>query len=117
MIENSEDFYLNKDEPVKSCLLALRQIIMDQSIHMTETRKYGMPCFCYKKKIICYLWTEKKTGEPYILMADGQKLDHPALESGDRSRMKILRVNPKMDFPIEIINKILVDAIALNLKS
>lgn len=117
MVENTEDFYLKKDEPVKGCLLALRKIILEQHIHMTETRKYGMPCFCYKKKIICYLWTDKKTGDPYILIADGQKMEHPALESGDRSRMKILRVNPKEDFRIEIINSVLRDAVVLHLES
>lgn len=117
MSANPEDFYLNNEEPVKGCLLALRQIILEQNELMTETRKYGMPCFCYNKKIICYLWTDKKTGEPYILIADGQKLDHPELESGDRSRMKILRVNPKEDFPIEIINSVLKDAVVLHLES
>lgn len=114
MTENQEDFYLNKEEPAKGCLLALRKIILGQDIHMTETLKYGMPCFCYKKKIICYLWTDKKTGEPYILMADGQKINHPELETGSRSRMKILRVNPEMDIQIETIDKILRDAILLH---
>jgi len=23
-------------------------------------------CFCYKKKMFCYLWTDKKTDEPYL---------------------------------------------------
>jgi hypothetical protein len=116
MSENPEDFYLNKEEPVKGCLFALRQIILEQNTHMTETRKYGMPCFCYQKKIICYLWTDKKTGEPYILIADGQKIDHPALETGDRSRMKILRVNPAIDIQIETIDSILRDAITQHFK-
>jgi hypothetical protein len=114
MSENSEDFYLSKEEPVKGCLLALQRIIIAQNGHMIETRKYGMPCFCYKKKIICYLWTDKNTGEPYILLADGQKLEHPALETGNRSRMKILRVNPEMDIPIEMLRDILQDAISFH---
>ncbi len=113
MVENTEDFYLNKEEPVKGCLLALRKIILEQDSFMTETLKYGMPCFCYKKKIICYLWTDKKTGEPYILIADGQKVDHPALETGSRSRMKILKVNPELDIPIETIKNILQTALRI----
>lgn len=114
MVDNTEDFYLKNEEPVKGCLLALRKIILDQDIYMTETLKYGMPCFCYKKKIICYLWTDKKTGDPYILMADGQKMDHPALETGNRSRMKILKVNPELDIPIETIKNVLQAALRIS---
>ncbi|WP_366183764.1 DUF1801 domain-containing protein [Flavobacterium ovatum] len=106
-------YYLNKEEPNKSCLLALRTIILKQDNNITETRKYGMPCFCYKKKMFCYLWTDKKTDEPYILMVEGKYLDHPQLEQGDRSRMKILRVNPNADLDLKTIEDVL--QIALNL--
>jgi hypothetical protein len=71
MIRETDAFYLNQEEPNKSCLLALRTIILDQDKQITETRKYGMPCFCYKGKMFCYLWTDKKTDEPYILMVEG----------------------------------------------
>jgi hypothetical protein len=73
-----------------------------------------MPCFCYGSKIICYLWTDKKTGEPYILFADGKQLDFSELESGDRSRMKILRVDSGNDLPISIIRKIIISALELH---
>ena len=65
MIREIDNYYLNKEEPNKSCLLALRGIILDQDTNVTETQKWGMPCFCYKKKMFCYLWTDKKTDEPY----------------------------------------------------
>lgn len=55
MIEQLHDYYLNKEEPNKSCLFALRNIILNQDTNITETQKWGMPCFCYKKKIFCYL--------------------------------------------------------------
>jgi hypothetical protein len=106
-------YYLNKSEPNRSCLLALQSIILAQDTHITETQKYGMPCFCYKQKMFCYLWTDKKTGEPYILMVEGKYLDHPALEQGDRSRMKIFRVNPNKDLPIKTIKSILQKALDL----
>ncbi len=77
MIEQLHDYYLNKEEPNKSCLFALRNIILNQDTNITETQKWGMPCFCYKKKIFCYLWIDKKTDEPYILMVEGKYLDHP----------------------------------------
>jgi len=113
MVEQLQNFYLTKDEPNKSCLLALRSIIISQDKDVTETQKYGMPCFCYRKKMFCYLWTDKKTGEPYLLMVEGKHLDHPKLEKGDRLRMKILRINPNKDLPLKTIQDILTRALDL----
>ena len=113
MVEQLHNYYLNKEEPNKSCLLALRDIILNQDVDITETQKWGMPCFCYKKKMFCYLWTDKKKDEPYILMVEGKYLDHPELEEGDRSRMKIFSVNPNQDLPIKTINNILQKALDL----
>lgn len=113
MVEQLHSFYLDKEEPNKSCLLTLRDIILMQDTNITETRKWGMPCFCYKKKMFCYLWTDKKTEEPYILMVEGKYLNHPELEQGDRSRMKIFRVNPKKDLPVKTIEDILQKALDL----
>lgn len=107
------NYYLNKEEPNKSCLLALREIIIGIDSNITETTKYGMPCFCYKNKMFCYLWTDKKTDEPYILMVEGKLLNYPELEEGNRSRMKIFRINPNQDIPINKVKAILNDAINL----
>lgn len=113
MVEHLQNYYLNQEEPNKSCLLALRDIILNQDTNVTETQKWGMPCFCYKKKMFCYLWTDKKTHKPYILMVEGQYLDHPDLEQGDRTRMKIFRVDPNTDLPIKKIDDILQKALNL----
>ncbi|MES2558166.1 MAG: DUF1801 domain-containing protein [Bacteroidota bacterium] len=107
------NFYLNKDEPNRGCLLALRSLILSQDPTITETIKYGMPCFCYHQKMFCYLWTDKKTTEPYLLMVEGKHLDHPGLEEGTRSRMKILRINPHKDLPVMTIEGILQQAMDL----
>jgi len=112
-MSDTDSFYLSKDEPNRSCLLALRHIILDQDKNLTEVRKYGMPCFCYQQKMMCYLWTDKKTGEPYILMVEGKQLNHPDLEKGNRSRMKIFRVDPNKDLPIKTIELILNEALNL----
>ena len=108
-----KNFYLNQQEPNKSCLLALRDIIQAQDEYITETIKYGMPCFCYRKKMFCYLWTDKKTNEPYILMVEGKYLNHPSLEIGNRSRMKIFRINPNKDLQLDTIELILNQALDL----
>ncbi len=113
MVDSLHDFYLDKEEPNKSCMLAFRSIILDQDSNIIETRKWGMPCFCYKKKMFCYLWTDKKTDGPYILMVEGRHLDHPKLEAGDRAKMKIFRVNPNKDLPVKTIETILQAALDL----
>jgi len=89
---NLDDFYLNREEPNKSCLLTMRDILLNYDKDITETRKYGMPCFCYKGKMFCYLWADKKSQEPYFLMVEGKHLEHPALETGSRTRIKIYQL-------------------------
>lgn len=113
MSRDIDNYYLSKEEPSKSCLLALRSIILEQDTDVTETQKWGMPCFCYKKKMFCYLWTDKNTDEPYILLVEGKHLDHPSLEAGSRTRMKILRIDPNEDLDIELILMILNQALDL----
>ena len=107
MIENLTDLYMRFKEPNRSCLLALRNIILEQDVNISETIKYNMPCFCYKNKMFAYLWTDKKTDEPYILFVDGIYLDHPILETGNRSRMKIFRVNSNNDLPLPTIKMLI----------
>jgi hypothetical protein len=113
MKSNASSFYLDQPEPNRSCLLALRDIILAHNSHISETVKYGMPCFVYGKKALCYLWQDKKTKEPYVLFVDGNKMDHPELESGDRARMKIFRVDANADIPIKTLHELLELAIEL----
>lgn len=110
------DFYLKEREPNKSCLMALRDVILNQDLRFTETLKYGMPCFVFKSKVLCYLWVDKKSNKPYILFVDGHMLAHHLLEKGNRKRMKILKVNPNEDLPVFEIEFILGQALALRNK-
>lgn len=111
MVEELEKYFQTKKEPSRSCLFALRDIILGIDEQVSETRKYGMPCYCYGKKMFAYLWTDKKTDEPYILFVEGKHLNHPQLEIGSRARMKILRVNPSEDIEIELIQLLLNQAL------
>ena len=108
-----DEFYLSHEEPLQGCLLTLRGIILDMDSDMTPHWKYGGPFFYYKERMFAYLWVEKKTGLPYIGVARGLSIDHPLLEQGDRKRMKILRVNPHTDLPVEGIRKVLKLAMEL----
>ncbi|HYF70106.1 MAG TPA: DUF1801 domain-containing protein [Ohtaekwangia sp.] len=113
MLIDAQTYYLTKDEPYKSCLLALRNIILKQDSNVSETVKWGMPCFCYKKKMFCYLWTDKKTQAPYILFVEGKHLNHSKLEQGSRSRMKVFKVDPNKDLPRNTIEHLINDALNL----
>mgnify|MGYP000164768864 CR=1 FL=1 len=113
MSESTDAYYLKQDEPNKSCLLMLRELLLSQDDNVSETTKWGMPCFCYKGKMFCYLWTDKKSKEPYLLFVEGKFLEHPELEEGSRARMKIFRVNPNTDIPVDTISMLLQEALDL----
>lgn len=113
MLNDIDNFYLQKKEPVKSCLLALRNIILSSDKDISASWKYGMPFFCYKGKMFCYLWIHKKYDQPYIGIVEGKKLDHPGLIIEKRSRMKIMLFDPNEDLPVKTIEKILQQAINL----
>lgn len=82
-------------------------------MEITEAWKYGMPFFCYKGKMFCYLWLHKKYGQPYIGIVEGKKVDHPDLLQEKRARMKILLLDPGTDLPLKKINAILKQILAL----
>ena len=113
ILRETDNYYEQKEEPVKSCLLALRDIILSQDKDISAAWKYGMPFFCYKGKMFCYLWVHKKYQLPYIGIVEGKKFNHPDLIIEKRSRMKIMLFDPCEDLPVEIINSILQQAINL----
>ena len=108
-----DQYYLSREEPVRGCLQFLRTYILNFDPHLTEAWKYRMPFFCYKGKMMCYLWMHKKHNQPYIGFVDGKRLNHPALIAEKRSRIKILLIDPAQDIPINEINAIVKEVIAL----
>ena len=108
MITDHDNYYLNQEEPYKSCLLALKDIILGLDSEITPEWKYGLPFFYYKKKMFCYFWKDKKTQEPYIGICRGNEIEHPLLETGDRKKIKIFRVNPNEDINLKSLKEIFV---------
>jgi hypothetical protein len=106
-----DNYFLKQSEPNRSCLLALRDIILAQDRSITPAWKYGMPMFCYANKMFCYLWIHKKYKQPYIGIVEGNRIEHPRLLQEKRARMKIMLIDPKKDIPIKTINKILQQAL------
>ena len=58
MNKPADEYFLNKPEPQQGCLLALRDIVLALDSNIELTMKYGMPCFCYHTKPLCYLWIQ-----------------------------------------------------------
>jgi len=106
-----DKFYLQQSEPIKSCFLALREIILSHDKEIVNAWKYELPFFCFRGKMFCYLWIHKKYKQPYLGIVEGKRFNHPALISEKRSRMKIMLFDPDKDLPIELINTILRQAI------
>jgi hypothetical protein len=112
-MEDTTNFYLKQEEPNRSCFLAMREIVRKSDSEIVETIKYGSPCFVYRGRAFCYLWKDKKTNEPYFLLVEGKRLSNPALEAGDRKRMKVLRVDPNQDLEVTTIISVLQEGLDL----
>jgi len=108
-----DNFYFQQEEPVKGTLLALKELILAQDPDITPEWKYGMPFFCYKGKMFCYLWVHKKLGQPYIGLVEGKHFDHPFIIQEKRSRMKIMLVDETKDLPVKTIGLLIRQALGL----
>lgn len=113
MLRPIDNYFLQQDEPIKTCLQFLREHILKQDDHITEAWKYGMPFYCYNGKMCCYLWVHKKYHQPYIGIVEGKLINHPDLITEKRSRMKILLLDTTKDLPLKKINAILKEVIKL----
>jgi hypothetical protein len=113
MLSPIDQYFSQKKEPIKSCLQFLRNHILKQDKNITEAWKYGMPFYCYKGKMCCYLWVHKKYGHPYIGIVEGAKIDHPDLLVEKRARMKIFLLDETKDLPLKKIDLILRKMIQL----
>jgi Domain of unknown function (DU1801) len=113
MLRPNDEFFLGQQEPSKSCLQFLRELILNYDKEITEGWAYGLPFFYFKGKRFCYLWTHKKFGQPYIGIVDGRKIHFPGLLTENRSRMKIFLVDPSKNIPVREIKQLLRTTLAL----
>ncbi len=113
MISELEGYYVSKEEPVRSTLLALRSYILNYNEEMSETWTHRMPMFRYKGKLFCYLWIDKKTYEPYMGIYKGIDIEHPLLDLGKRNKMKVMYFDASKDIPVETIDEIFTMALKL----
>ena len=111
MLSPIDNWFLNQDEPSRTCLQFMRAHILKQDSQISESWKYGMPMFCYKGKMFCYLWIHKKYKQPYLGIVEGKRIHHPNLIQEKRARMKILLLDPSKDIPLKKINGILKEVL------
>jgi hypothetical protein len=113
MIREIDNYFLQKDEPIKSYLLTLRDHILQYDKNITEAWHYNMPFYFYNGKRFCYLWVHKKYNQPYLGIVGGKQVDHPDLITEKRARMKIMLFDPMKDVPFKTIHVVLRKAISL----
>ena len=113
MLKPADNYFMQQEEPSKSSLLVLRKIILSYNTNITEAWKYGMPFYCYRGKMFCYIWVHKKYKQPYPGIVEGNKINHPLLIREKRARMKIMLIDPLQDIPVKIIESVLKKAMAL----
>ncbi len=102
-----ESYYSNQQEPIKGTLLALKNIVLSLDKNISHEWKYGMPFFCYKGKMFCYLWVHKKYKQPYLGIVEGIHINEPYLLQEKRNRMKIMLLDANEDLPLYKIETLL----------
>lgn len=96
-----ENYYLKQTEPIQSCLLAIKSIIMSINPLITHERKYQIPFFYYKGKKLSYLWVTKKKLQ--VGFIEDKCLQEPIEGVRLKDRYQSIIVNPNEDIPMEII--------------
>jgi hypothetical protein len=71
MVQDLQGYYLRKDEPNRSCLLALRESFLSKTSMILKLESMEA-LLLLQEKMFCYLWTNKKSHEPYIIMVEGK---------------------------------------------
>jgi hypothetical protein len=112
MLSPIDNYFEQQEEPIKSCMLFLRSHILKHDPAITEAWKYKMPMYCYKGKMLCYVWVHKTykingVPLPYIGVVDGNLIEDADLIVEKRARMKILLIDPFEDIPVERIDRLL----------
>ncbi len=100
-------YYDGLTEPLQGFMLAVRQVILDLNEEVEETWKWSAPFFLYRKQMLCYLWLDKKTHEPYLGIYGGDALDHPSLVQKHKAKIKKLVFSVDEDIPISTMKEVL----------
>ena len=101
MIKTLESYYLSKPEPYQSCLLALRDIILNANPLIVHERKFQIPFFTYKDKKLAYLWLDKKKLKLGFCLDKSLQEVTPDIKPKDQYESML--IDPNEDIPIEVV--------------
>jgi hypothetical protein len=111
MLSALDNFYLQQEKSTRDCLLAVKSIILKHNNLIIHEWKYKLPFFCYKGKMLCYIWFHKKYKKPYLGFYNGFLIKNDDLIAENRSRIKIFLFDIDKDLQVDKINTILTQAI------
>lgn len=106
-----EEYYEQLAEPHRSCLLAIRKLILQQSEYITESFSWNMPFFKYKRKMLCYLRNDKHSNKFYIAWSEGRNLEHHLLKAEGRKRFKVYYFVTNEDIDYQLIKAFVAQSI------
>jgi hypothetical protein len=101
MITKLESYYLNKPEPYQSCLLALRDIILQTNLEICHERKFQIPFFTYKGKKLGYLWLNGK--KLMLGFCQDKSLQEAIPGFKLKDKYESILIDANADIPVEII--------------
>ncbi|MEQ8240397.1 MAG: DUF1801 domain-containing protein [Cyclobacteriaceae bacterium] len=106
-----DEYFETKQEPMKSFLLALKDVILRYDSAMMISWKWRTPFFSFGEKMICYFSIQNKTKRPYLGFGFGSELHHPALLSEGRKMIKVLYFDENEDVDVDLVYEILDEAV------
>ena len=102
-----DNYFISLPEPERSCLLFLRNFILEFSETITEKRKFNTPFYYSNGRWLCFVSYHPKTRKIYISFVNGFKMNHSKLFAEGRKKMKIFHVNAHEDIDIKSLKEIL----------
>ncbi len=106
-VDQLDDFFLSKEEPLKSCLLYIRDYLNNHPFDLQESWKWSLPSYSYNGKHFCYIWIDKKTKMPYIGFKNSNLIEHDKLELGNRKLFKTFSIDPTTDIDVQSLDEIM----------
>ncbi|MFT4833775.1 MAG: hypothetical protein ACI83W_002056 [Marinoscillum sp.] len=106
-----DQYFEAQEEPMKGCLLAIKDCMLRYDDRIVMTWKWRTPFFFFGKEMLAYMSIQKKTGRPYLGFGWGQNLQHPALLKEDRKMIKVYYMNAEDDLDIKTLYEILDETV------
>jgi hypothetical protein len=98
-----QSYYLSKPEPYQSCMLALKDLILNFNTGICHERKFQIPFFTYKEKKLGYIWLNRKK----LLLGFCQDKSLIEIPEGikPKDQYESMLIDPNADLPVELITE------------